>query len=59
MATQIPIQVRCPRCAEKIELQLHYSVRLIQTEIGRKAFITADTGFNGIEHTCPPIEYKE
>lgn len=49
----VPIVVRCPRCAEKIDLTIEWRVLLTQRQMGRKAFITAETAANGIEHTCP------
>ena len=47
------IAVRCPRCADRIDLSLGWRAHLSQNSPGRKAFITADVAVGGIEHTCP------
>lgn len=53
MAAIKTLDVRCPRCATKIQLDITYSVRLIQTVMGRTSIITADTSVSGVGHTCP------
>ena len=53
--SQRPQAIRCPRCAEKVELTLSIDPVLTYTHSARKGFLTARVGMSGIEHTCPPI----
>jgi hypothetical protein len=48
-----PMFTRCPRCGDKITLQLHFEPYLRQTTMGRSCLIGANVSVDEVSHTCP------
>lgn len=52
-----PQAIRCPLCAEKVELTLTIEpVLTFGPGMGRTGTLTARVGLSGVTHTCPPRE---